>query len=137
MKTNRNILIRWILAILYILIGGALMVCNLLNTIDDYWSGMGFAFVIIGVLQLIRLIRYQTNPQYKENTDTAVQDERNRFISGKAWAWAGYFYIMIAAVASIVFKLLEQETLMFAASGSVCIILVLYWISYFIFRKKY
>lgn len=137
MKQNRNIVIRWILSILYILIGATLIVCNLLHTIDDFWSGMGGAFALIGVLQLVRLIRYQTNPKYKENTDTAVQDERNRFLSTKAWSWAGYLYIMIAAVATIVFKLLEQDTLMFAASGSVCIILVLYWISYLIVRKKY
>ena len=98
---------------------------------------MGAALLVISVLQVLRLIRYKSDPQYKEATDTAVNDERNRFLSTKAWSWAGYLYIMIAAVASIVFKLLNQEILMFAASGSVCIILVLYWISYLIVRKKY
>ena len=137
MKTNRNVLIRWILSILYILIGVTLIVCNLLNTVDDFWSGMGAAFAVIGLLQMLRLIRYKTSLKYKEETDTAVNDERNRFLSTKAWSWAGYLYIMLAAVGSIVFKLLDQETLMFAASGSVCIILVLYWISYLIVRKKY
>ena len=73
----------------------------------------------------------------KEATDTAVTDERNRFIRGKAWSWVGYLYIIIAAVATIVFKLLGQETLMFAASGSVCLMLVLYWIIYLILNKKY
>ena len=137
MKTNRNVLIRWILSILYILIGVTLIVCNLLNTVDDFWSGMGAAFAVIGVLQILRLIRYKTNLTYKENTDTAVNDERNRFLRAKAWSWAGYLFIMIAAVATIVCKLLGQETLMFFCSGAVYIFLVLYWGAYFILSKKY
>ena len=137
MKQNRNIRYRWILAVIYGVIGVSLVVCNLLNMVDEYWSGMGAALVAVGGLQLIRLIRYNTSDKYKEATDTAVNDERNRFLTMKAWSWAGYLYIMLAAVGSIVFKLLNQEIWMFAASGSVCIILVLYWISYLILRKKY
>ncbi len=137
MKQNRNIVTRWILCILYIVFGVSLIVCHLLKTLDDYWSGMGVAFAFIGVLQLLRLIRYKTDAKYKEDTDTVRGDERNRFLSTKAWSWAGYLYIMIAAIGSIVFKLLDQETLMFAASGSVCIIITLYWVTYLILRKKY
>ena len=137
MKPNHNIMIRWILSILYIAIGVTLIVCDCLQLVDEFWSGMGTAFAVIGVLQMIRLIRYKTNAIYKENTDTAVNDERNRFIGMKAWSWAGYLFVFIAAVATIVFKLIGQETLMFAASGSVCLIITIYWISYFILRKKY
>ena len=137
MKQNRNVRYRWILAVIYGVIGVSLVVCNLLHMVDDYWSGMGAALLAISVLQVIRLIRYNTSDKYKEATDTAVNDERNRFLSTKAWSWAGYLYVMIAAVASIVFKLLNQEILMFAASGSVCLILILYWLSYLIVRKKY
>ena len=137
MKPNRTIRTRWILCILYILIGASLAVCGNLKVIDAFWSGMGTAFVFVGVLQMIRLIRYNTSPQYKEATDTAATDERNRFIRAKAWSWVGYLYIIIAAVATIVFKLLGQETLMFAASGSVCLMVVLYWIIYLILDKKY
>ena len=137
MKPNRNIMIRWILSILYIAIGVTLIVCDCLQLVDEFWSGMGTAFAVIGVLQIIRLIRYKTNAVYKENTDTAVNDERNRFIGMKAWSWAGYLFVFIAAVATIVFKLIGQETLMFAASGSVCLIITIYWISYLILRKKY
>ena len=137
MKPNRNIMIRWILSILYIAIGVALIVCDCLQLVDEFWSGMGTAFAVIGVLQMIRLIRYKNNAIYKEDTDTAVNDERNRFIGMKAWSWAGYLFVFIAAVATIMFKLMGQELLMFAASGSVCLMLVLYWIIYFILNKKY
>lgn len=137
MKQNRNIRARAILSALYFVTGASIFIYGEFATIDSFWSGMGTALMVVGALQTIRLVRYNTNPRYKEATDTAVNDERNRFIGMKAWSWAGYLYIMIAAVATIVCKLLGQETLMFFCSGSVCVILILYWVSYFILRKKY
>ena len=137
MKPNRRIIVQWILPILYVIIGATLGICGELGVVDQFWNGLGAAFVVMGVLRLIRLIRYSTNTEYKEKTDTAITDERNRFIRNKAWAWAGYLYIILAAVATIVFKLLNQDILMFAASGSVCLIVSLYWICYLIVSKKY
>ena len=65
------------------------------------------------------------------------KDERNHFIRNKAWAWAGYLFVMIMAVATIVFKIVGQETLMMAASSSVCLVLTLFWVSYLILKRKY
>ena len=137
MKPNRRIIVQWILPILYVIIGATLGICGELGVVDQFWNGLGAAFVVMGVLRLIRLIRYSTNTEYKEKTDTALNDERNRFIRNKAWAWAGYMYIMAAAVATIVFQILGEETLMFFCSGSVCLLLIVYWISYFILNKRY
>ena len=137
MKANRKVIVRAILAALYFIIGASIGICGEFAFVDPSWSGMGTALIVIGAVQMIRIVRYNTNAQYKEETDTAVNDERNRFLAMKAWSWAGYLYVFIAAVGSVVFKLIHQEMLMFAASGSLCLILILYWISYFILRKKY
>lgn len=137
MKANRNVVARAILAALYFIIGASIGIYSEFAAIDSFWSGMGAALVVVGTLQMIRIIRYNTSPKYKENTDTALSDERNHFIRAKAWSWVGYTYIIIAAVATIVLKLLDQELLMFFCSGSVCVLLVLYWIFYFILTRKY
>ena len=137
MKPNRNIIARASLAALYFIIGAAIGIYGEFVPIDSYWSGLGAALVVVGALQMIRIIRYNTSPKYKEKTDTAIQDERNRFIRNKAWAWTGYLFIFVAAIATIVFQILGQETLMFFCSGSVCLIITIYWISYFILNKKY
>ena len=137
MKPTRRIITQWILPALYVAIGATLGTCGELGLIDQFWNGLGAALVVVGALRLIRQIRYNTSTKYKEETDTALSDERNHFIRAKAWSWVGYLYIMIAAVATIVFKLLGQETLMFFCSGSVCVLLVLYWIIYFILTRKY
>lgn len=137
MKPRKSVTARWVLAIVYMVLGVSLLVCGQIGIVDEFWNGMGGALTFIGVLRIYQLVRYRSNTEYKEQVDTAVQDERNRFLSTKAWSWAGYLYIMVAAVATIVFKFLGNDTLMYAASGSVCLILVLYWVSYFIVRKKY
>ena len=128
---------RFYLSFVWIVLGAVLCVCHASGLIEEYWSGMGIAFIVVGILQVIRQIRYRTNTEYREKFDTASKDERNRFIANKAWAWAGYLFVMVAAVGSIVFKLMGREDLMMLASGSVCLIILLYWGSWMVLRKKY
>lgn len=128
---------KWFLSVFYLALGLLLMVLSFFDKVNSFGSGLATAFILVGTLRLVQAIRYKNNPQYKEAVDTAAGDERNRFIRTQTWAWAGYLYILIAAVATIVFKLLDQDVLMFAACGSIYLLLVLYWIIYFILRKKY
>jgi len=128
---------RMIVSILWIVLGVVLLGCAIAGLVDAFWSGMGGALLAVGVLQLVRYTRYQTSADYRDKVDTERKDERNRFLNGRAWAWAGYLYVIIAAVATIALKLAGQETLMMMASGSLCLLLVLYWFSYLILRKKY
>ena len=128
---------RFIASIVEIIIGFVLIACSIYGVVDEYWNGMGVALLVVGVIFLVRQFKYKTNEEYREKFDVERSDERNRYISGKAWAWAGYLFVMIAAVASIMLKLAGREELMLMASGSVCLIVVLYWISYMILKKKY
>lgn len=128
---------RFISAIIEIVIGIVLCVCGYAGILDEYWSGMGTALVVVGILMLIRQIRYRTNEVYKENVDVAMHDERNQYIRIKAWAWAGYFFVMIGAIGSIVLKIVGQDQLSQVAGLSVCLLMILYWISYLVLRKKY
>jgi len=93
--------------------------------------------VIVGGIFLFRQIRYKTNSEYQQSVDVEVNDERNKFISMKAWSWSGYCFVIIAAIASIVFKVIGYEEYVYIASGCVCLIMVLYWLSYIVLRKKY
>lgn len=128
---------RLISSILEIVIGVVLCVCYFTNLIDEFWSGMGVALIVVGVLFLLRNIKYQTNEKYREEIDTQNTDERNRFIAMKAWSWSGYLFVIIAAVGTIIFKFVGKEELMMLSSGAVCLVVLLYWISYMILRKKY
>ena len=133
MKLETRILV----SILWVILGGILVGLSFAGITDEYWSGMGSALLTVGILQLLRWNRLRKNAAYREKMEIAENDERNHFIRGKAWAWAGYLFILIAAVASIVLRVLHQDVLSLAASYAVCLMLILYWVSYMVLRKKY
>ena len=128
---------RMIASIVEIGLGIGLMICCLQGILDEYWSGMGGALIGVGIVQLVRNIRYQTDPNYRENVDVQAGDERNKYLSMKAWSWAGFYYVMIAAVGSIVLKITGYDQYSVMAGGTVCLIALLYWVSYLFLRKKY
>lgn len=133
MKNNR----RMILSIFWIVLGTVLIGCNMAGLVDDYGSGLGAGLLGVGVFQIIRNVRYLRNPEYREKVDTTNQDERNKFLANKAWAWAGYLYVLTAAIATIVFQILGKRELSTFAGFSVCVIMVFHWLSYLYLQKKY
>jgi membrane protease YdiL (CAAX protease family) len=133
MKSRRRILSYIIL----ILLGGVLVFLGNTGSIDDFWSGMGSGLLAVSVLQLLRMYRLGKDEAYREKMEIEIKDERNAFLRLKAWGWAGYLFILLAAVATIVLKVMGQDLLSMAASWAVCLLLVLYWVSYLILRRKY
>ena len=117
--------------------GLALVGLGAAEIVDEFWSGMGSGLLVVGAARLLRYYRLKKNDAYREKMETAVTDERNQFIRMKAWSWAGYLFIICTAVSVIVFKLLGNDLLSQASSWGVCLMLVLYWISFFVLRKKY
>lgn len=125
------------MSVFWVVLGSVLAALELAGRIDTFWGSMGFALVMVGVLQIVRFVRYQRNADYREKMDVESGDERNRFLANKAWAWAGYWMMLICAVGTIVFKLLGREDLMMFSSGVVCLMLVLYWACYMVLKRKY
>ena len=123
--------------ILTIAVGATLLTLAIAGVLDSFWGGMGASLLVMSILRLSQLYLYKTDKAYHEKIDTEVSDERNRFLRNKAWAWAGYLFVLIAAVCTIVFKVMEQELLWQATGLSMCLIVTLYWISFLILRKKY
>ena len=117
--------------------GLVLMGLGFAEVVDEFWSGMGSALLVMGIIRLLRFYRLKKNDTYREKMETAVTDERNQFIRMKAWSWAGYLFIMVSAIATIILKILGQDLLCQVSSGAVCLMLVLYWVSYFVLKKKY
>lgn len=127
----------YVVSVFYIILGLILVGLGFAGKVDEFWNGMGSAFLVMGVIQLIRRYRFNKNEVYREKIEIEINDERNRFIRNKAWAWAGYLFVMIMAVACIILRVMGEDTLSMAASGSVCLVLVLFWVSYYILRRKY
>ena len=128
---------RLIANIVEVVVGVILSACGYAGIVEEYWSGMGTALVIVGSLMLVRQIRYKTNTSYKEEVDVNVNDERNKYLRMKAWSWSGYLFVLIAAFTSIILKICGFDQYSLIASCGVCLMVVLYWGSYLILSKKY
>ena len=128
--------------IIYIVLGIALFVASVAvdlgtTTIARVMPGMAGGFLGVGAISLYRGIRLGKDTEYRENFEVETNDERNRYLRMKAWSWAGYIFIIGCSVFVLIFAVLDKPDLMQMAAYGTCIMLVLYWISYLIVRKKY
>ena len=133
MKKNK----RYLVSILYIIIGILLIGCGFTGAVDEFWNGCGCGLFVVGIIQLIRFYRLNKNEAYREMVEIELSDERNHFLRNKAWAWAGYLFVIISGIGTIVFKVIGQDLLSLAASWAVCLVLILFWGSYHILKRKY
>ena len=127
----------YLTSVVYIIIGIVLFILSLMSKLDEFWSGMGSALFVMGVIQLLRFRRINNNPEYREKVELELHDERNHFLRNKAWAYAGYLYVIGSAVMTIVFKLIGYDQLSIFTSATTCIMLVLFWVSFYYLRSKY
>lgn len=125
------------LSIFWMVLGVILFVIGEKCVPDSFWSGMGIGLFVIGTVQTIRWIKYRKDEEYREKFDTQANDERNRFLSGRAWAWSGYASILIGACVGIVFKAMGRDELSMFCFIAVCLITMLYWIFYMVLSRKY
>ena len=128
---------RIVVQILEIVAGIILLGLGIAGKVDEFWSGMGGALIGVGAMYLVQNIRYQKNPDYRENVNTERNDERNQFLYMKAWQMAGGWFVIIAAVATFVFKFAGKEDLMMLCGGAVGLMTFMYWIFFLYLRKKY
>ncbi len=125
------------LSLFWIVLGLALIICRLIGVLQsDIWQGLGFGWLACGIVQTLRQFRYRTDKDYREKFDIELIDERNRYIATKAWSWAGYGFVLIAGIASIVFLIFRQQLIAQITCYSICLIVFLYWISYLCLKKK-
>ena len=127
---------KYLVSVLYIVIGAILLALGFAGKVDEFWNGMGSALLVIGVIQFVRFYRFEKNEAYREKIETEANDERNHFIRNKAWAWTGYIYILITSLLVIIFKIFGYDMLSYIASIASCSMLILYWIMFIILKRK-
>ena len=125
------------LSIFWMVLGAALIGCELAGLLSEVWSGMGGGLLVIGAWQVYRQLKYRRNEEYREKVDVALEDERNRFIRSKAWGWAGYLFVIISAVVSIALRIAGKSERADMAACGMALLIFLYWASYMVLKRKY
>ena len=126
------------LSIFWVVAGVALVALSVTNVLNDsLYAGMGGALAAVGALQVMRNLRYRSDPAYQEKIDTEVNDERNQFLSMKSKSWAFVIAVIVEGVGVIVAMLLGHQTVQLVLAYSVCLIVGAYWIAYMMLARKY
>lgn len=126
------------ISFLWVVLGSVLWLSSAMGKIpSDMWSGMGGGFIGVGVLQIIRNLKYRNDPEYQQKIDIAANDERNCYLRMKAWSWTGYIFVIASAVISIILLIAGEKEISQILGLCMCAELVIYCISYLAVGKKY
>ncbi|MBQ3182268.1 MAG: hypothetical protein IJB57_01230, partial [Clostridia bacterium] len=78
-----------------------------------------------------------TSEEKLKRREIAENDERNIAIVHKARSWAFSFYVILGCLAVIVLSLLSLQDIASWIGVGVFSLIAIYWICYFIVRRKY
>lgn len=137
MDFRKKLKIRLAVAIIYMVLGLTMIVVfNVINTDNSFLSSFGLVLVVIGLVRLRNYFLITRSEESIKKQQIAESDERNIAIAHKAKSIAFMICTMLFCVAVIVLQLLEKSQLAMIVSGMVCAMLVIYWITYWIIRKR-
>ncbi len=137
MDFKKKLKIRVCFAISYCVLGFIMIVIAMSNKLkNDIWGSMGMGLFAIGLVKIRNYFIITRSEDSIERQRIAENDERNISIVQKAISAAFYIYVIIAAIAIIILELLNKELPAMIIGGTVCAMLIIYTISYFIIRKK-
>lgn len=137
MDFRKKLKIRLFIAIGYIILGLAMIVTfNLIKTENNFLSSFGFALIIIGIVRIRNYILITKNEETITKRQIAETDERNISIANKAKSISFIIYVILASVSVIVLEVFNKTQLAMIFSGTVCLLIFIYWISYWIISKN-
>ena len=138
MEFTKKLKQRFFIAISYILLGLAMVLGYILAESENYFFfSFGIALTLMGVLRLMKHRKIAKNDQTLRKQELAEQDERTRMISERARSWAFSLSIITAGVLVIVLNVLGYREQALPFAWYVCGMVTLYWICWFLIRKKY
>lgn len=131
LKTRLNV------AFIYIAIGIMSIVASFIMKTDNYFiSSWGIALVVIGIARIKKHCIITKSEDSIRNQQIIETDERNITIVHKARSAAFLIYILLSGLVVIVLGFLNIMEVAKWISYSVCLLIVIYWVCYFIYQKK-
>ncbi|MGN0149795.1 MAG: hypothetical protein ACI4C7_06050 [Clostridia bacterium] len=136
MEFKKKLKVRLYTAILYAVIGIALIIINIF-TPNEMLSSFGAVMLVIGIVRIVQYMRITKDEDSIHSREVAETDERNVMIWTRARSMAFSVYIMISAMAVIVLYLFKQDYIAQVVGIMLAGFVVIYWICYFFISKKY
>ena len=136
MDFKKRMKIRLWTNIIYIVLGVAMIAAGFITKTDnEFVSSFGLTLTVVGLALIKKNII--TSEEKLKRREIAENDERNIAIVHKARSWAFSFYVILGCLAVIVLSLLSLHDIARWISVGVFSLIAIYWICYFIVRKRY
>lgn len=130
-------------AIMWVIVGVALWAAALVPEWEnDFYSGMtsGMAgcFLVIGVIRLVRVRRWQKDPERAADYEAALKDERTAYVSNKARSMTFFVSVYVQlAVGLIAIFVFDQKLLGQAFCYLTCFQCLLFTVLFRVYNKRY
>jgi len=92
--------------------------------------------VVCGLVRVRNYRRITKSDETVRRQEIAETDERNIAIANRAKSWAFALYLMLTSSLVIVLEILNRVELATVLAGSVCALVLLYWGSYWVIRRR-
>ena len=137
MDYKKKLKSRFNIAVIYIVLGTVMVASTFITKTDNsFISSFGFAMVIMGIVR-IRNYRMITKDEDTIRKQQIIEtDERTVSIIHKAKSAAFSIYIFILGLAVIVLSFFSMHEAAKWIAYSVCLLIVIYWICYFVYQRK-
>ncbi len=135
MSFTKKMKIRYYSAFALLIIGIALWIYFSYSK-NDMASSFGTAFIIIAAARIMQYIRLCKRPEAMQKREIAEEDERNILIWTKARSLTLSSYAVIISILSVVLYVTNHSQTAKILSYSLLLLLALYYICYFVIRKK-
>ena len=131
LKARHNIML------IYMAAGVLLIALNLLKISEnEYLMTFGVALTVLGFLKTLQYKRITKDEESIHRRMVLESDERNIAIMHKAKSAAFGWYVIIACLAVIVLSVMGEKDYSRFIAFTVCTLVFLYWISYFVYSRK-
>lgn len=134
MTYHQKLKSRFYLAIIYVILG-ITMIATTLTTNTDC-SSFGIVFVVIGIVRIRTYFVITHNEETIRKQQIAETDERNLSIQNNAKSLTFSIYVLLLGIAVIILSILNLPDAAKWTAFSICLLLVIYWITYWIYQKK-
>lgn len=137
MDFKKKLKTRLHIAVIYTALGIMITAGAIITKTDNvFLSSFGFPLAMIGIIRIRNYFMITKSEETIKKQEIAETDERNLAIMHKARSIAFITYIMISCAALIILLLFDMQYEARLISYSICLLLIIYWIAYFIVRKK-
>lgn len=137
MDFKKKLKTRLCVAIIYIVLGILMIAGAVIAKVDnEFLSSFGLALVAMGIVRVRNYFIITKNEETIKKQMIVETDERNLSILNKAKSVTFNIYILISCIAVIILSLLEMHEIARWISYSVCLLVAIYWIAYWVIRKK-